>query len=228
MDSRFADEWTSSLGDILVSPGPTPASGKARTTLDTFGRILQRSCEQFSLFGASSRTSPDTCPLDSPPFIEAYELWATKLRQDCLQRPSAARPTSGSGCSSWPTVRVADEKPSLAGKQATVNDKGRIVRSTGEDFSMALCDAVQVNWPTPQSFDSTDCPSGDRQKRLQSGGCRNLWEEVATDGRPDPDSPSTNGKNRGLWTTPKAYSGGDTDLKTGQDRMKRRKIQGKS
>lgn len=30
--------------------------------------------------------------------------------------------------------------------------------------------------PTPQAFDATDCPSGDRKKRKQKGGCANLRE----------------------------------------------------
>jgi len=190
MDSRFADEWTSSLGDILVSPGPTPASGKARTTLDTFGRILQRSCEQFSLFGASSRTSPDTCPLDSPPFIEAYELWATKLRQDCLRRQSAVRPTSGNGCSSWPTARV----------QMTRNAKEDRHKCNLEEVVQS---AVQM-FPTPRSSDSKQHSESKIQRvkdgTMDVGKCQ--LREIVQDGPPDPASPSTNGKSPGLWSTP--------------------------
>lgn len=145
--SDFEERYTASLADIHANPSLSPASGRARTTPDTFGRILQQSCGQLSLFGASSRTSPDTCPLDSPPFIEAYETWVTKLRQDCLRRQSAARPTSGSGCSSWPTASEMDVK----------NPNPRVLRQ-GRAAYDNLSRAVQWGTPRVTTNGGTPCP----------------------------------------------------------------------
>ncbi|MCK5616298.1 hypothetical protein KAR91_81300, partial [Candidatus Pacearchaeota archaeon] len=41
---------------------------------------------QLDLFGASSRTSADTSIWDLTKFTKAFEIWVTRLRQDCLQR----------------------------------------------------------------------------------------------------------------------------------------------
>jgi len=199
--SDFEDALISSLAATRASRSVTPASGKARTTLDTFGRILQRSCEQFSLFGASSRTLPDTCPLDSPPFIEAYESWVTQLRRDCLQRPSAARPTNGSGCSSWPTMNVPNRGCEL--------DKSHRPESGGVD----LQSAVQM-YPTPAAANYRD---GKASPATMARNSRPL-QEVAISGQPHPASPSTNGKNQGLWAsmqTTDAIKGGNVSPRPG-------------
>ena len=70
----FEDALILSLRDTPASRSVMPASEKEQTTLDTFGRILQESSRQLSLFGASLRTSRDILPSDSPKFIEAYDL----------------------------------------------------------------------------------------------------------------------------------------------------------
>jgi len=74
----------------------------------------------------------------------------------CALRASGLR-TSASASTGWPTPRTQDEKPSLAGRKATINDKGRVVRESGQDFSMALCDAAQLaGWPTPNAGPQND------------------------------------------------------------------------
>ena len=90
MDALFEEKYTASLEVIPASRSVAPENEKEQTTPDTFGRILLESCRQLDLFGASLKTSPDTLPLDSLKFTEAYEIWVTKLRLDSLVRLSAA------------------------------------------------------------------------------------------------------------------------------------------
>lgn len=131
--SDFEDALISSFRAIRANHFRSQASVKEPTIPDTFGRLLLESSRQLSLFGASSRTSPDTLASDSPTFIAAYEIWVTKLRLDCLQRQSAARLTSGNGSLSWPTVR--------ANETCQYNSK---------DNGVALSRAVK-QWPTPEA-----------------------------------------------------------------------------
>ena len=92
MASRFATEYTLSLAVIPANHSVVQDNEKGQTTLDTFGRILKDSFAQLDLFGASSKTSQDTLRLDSPKFTEAYEIWVTKLRQDCLTAAECGAP----------------------------------------------------------------------------------------------------------------------------------------
>jgi hypothetical protein len=224
----FTEKWTSSLADIPASPSPLPASGKAKTTLDTFGRILQQSCGQLSLFAASSKMYPDTLPLDSPQFIEAYETWVTRLRQDCLQRQRSAHPTSGSDCLSWRSPAVQEPGVSVDRLEGAIG--ARMYDS--ETGRLAQCGLTQqVQWPTP-NVPNRGCESQtSKDSRPDSGGIdlqtAVLWLTPQhseykgqsqrghdapgdrltnmvslTDGPQAPDSLNTSGKNQGLWCTP--------------------------
>ena len=229
----FEDALISSLRATRASRSVPPASEKAKATTDTFGRILRESCGQLNLFGASSRTSPATCPLDSPQFTEAYEIWVTKLRQDCLQRQSAVRRTDGSDCLFWPTMSVYGQH----------NYKG-VSEKSGDGLATAV-----KNWPTPNVPNRG--PELSKKHRPKSGGIDlqssvALWPTPATaeagkisnqpnygqvalsnhpairgtprrpplrkdrkgqpkaDGLRRQDSPSMNGKSQELWGTPQA------------------------
>lgn len=217
-EKHFVERYTSSLEGIHAKDFPTQDCDEGRTTPDTFSRILQRSCEQFSLFGASSRMSPDTCPLDSPPFIEAYEIWTTKLRQDCLLRANAVRPTNGSGCSSWPTAQAHDATGQRGNTEAdhhyyphdlsnavnwpthTVNSQAQTADTPtpGQTGGTTLEGMVRM-FPSPAAANYRD---GKASPATMARNSRPLQEFIVS-GPPDPASPSTNGKNPGLlWRTP--------------------------
>jgi len=86
--------------------------------------------------------------LDSKRYNRAFEIWVTKLRQDCLQRQKLAQAIRESDYSSWatPAAQEPGNKP-----QTYTQGKNRKPHK-GNDFGMGLTQQVQVNWPTPQAF----------------------------------------------------------------------------
>jgi len=178
LHKAFEEKYTASLAVIPASRLAVQDSEKEPTTPDTFGRILLESSRQLDLFGASSRTSPDTLPLDSRKFIEAYGIWVTKLRQDSLQRQRSVHLINESDCLSWLTPDVSDRRSEKSNQQGLSN---------------------QVNWPPPKQRDH----KGKSQRGIHKPGDA-LMNMVELNGLLAPDSPSSTGKNRELWSTPEA------------------------
>jgi hypothetical protein len=141
MASHFTKGYTSLLRVIPASRSALPASEKEQQTPDTFGRILKESFRQLDLFGASSRTSQDTLQLDTPQFTEAYEIWVTKLRLDCLLRRKSARLTRENDCLSWRTPDAGSKGNVATPTKCLMNGTAR------KDQQIRLAD--QVNWRTP-------------------------------------------------------------------------------
>jgi hypothetical protein len=191
----FVDALTTSLRVTRVNRLALQGSDKVQTTIDTFGRILRESSRQLDLFGASSRTSPDTLASDSPKFIAAYEIWVTQLRRDCLQRQKSALRTNDSGCLSWPTPKEHDVRP-----ESLESHYARKENAKGGMSELAIEVQKVKAWPTPQAHE----PRLGYQKRKDGKGQQSLTTIVIDNvGRPAPDSPSTNGKSRELlWPTP--------------------------
>lgn len=203
----FEDALISFLQDSPVNQYQSQDEEKENRTIDGFGMILRESLRQYDLFGSSSKTSPDSCPLDTPQFTEAYGLWVTKLRRACLQRQRSARLTREKGCLSWPSPEARNQE----GYQVV---NGKKVPRLGQ----------QVNWPTIQLADAKMCKF-DKRGNPHLGKVAGVWptpnvpnrgKELSKKHRPEsggidlqssvgllaPDKPSTNGKSRGLWTTP--------------------------
>ena len=195
MAGHFVRGYTSSLPVIPARERALPARGSKKETLDGFGRILKESLRQLDLFGASSRTSQDTLAVDTPQFIEAYAIWVTKSRLDCLRRRRSARLTREKECMSWPGPSVMDAA-GFCGKP----DKGRTGPNSGRTLTGKALEmegkGPHAKWPTPNIPNRGKELS--KKHRSGSGGI-DLQSSV---GQPAPDSPSTNGKSRELWTTP--------------------------
>jgi len=230
----FEDALISSLLATRASRSPSPASEKAQTIPDTFGRILHESLRQLSLFGASSRTSPDTLPSDSPQFIESYERWVTRLRQDSLQRQRSAPPTDGSGCLSWPTATkmgqaqtAENPSPGQTGGTTLAGAVGQWPtpncpreHSTGLMKEWGGCHNKLRQWPTPNVPNRGPETRASKAKRPESGGIdlqtevknvvRRTLPTCQVGGRPDQASSSTNGKSPELWPTPSVTFNGDS------------------
>lgn len=218
----FEDALISSLRATHASRSVLPVSGKEPTIPDTFGRLLLESSRQLSLFGASLRTSPDTSAWDSPTFTKAYETWVTQLREACLQRQSAERPTSGNGSLSYPTIQAHDAQgPKTPEQIAAMRQKSKAgVRNLNEAVNwptVSLCgqhnrkgasqnsgDGLSTavkQWPTPQHSEY----KGQSQRGQFSPDDRLSNKVAQTDGQPVPASLSMNGKSpESLWSTPRS------------------------
>jgi hypothetical protein len=132
-------------------------------------------------------------------FIEAYEIWVTKLRQDYLARQSAVRLTDEQDCLSWPTPKTPIGGPESRQSRAK-RDSG------GEDLAATI-----RQWPTPQYSEY----KGMGQRGLFSPTDR-LTNLI---GLLDRDKNNTNGKNQDvLWRTPQVQEPG----------IKRERLKGKN
>lgn len=166
--ASFVTAYTASLPVIHASHSAPQASGRGLPILDTFGRLYESTCEPSDLFGASLKTSKDTCGSDSERFSATFERWVTMLRRDCLRRQRSALRTSESGCLSWPTIRASD------GEHGGPNQ-----RDSGGKPALPM--AVQ-NWPTAKVSIGDYCYSrGDHDKPVMnlSGAVKN-WKTPKT------------------------------------------------
>ena len=143
----FLEKYTASLADIHVSRSVTQDSEKEPTTLDTFGRILKNTSVQLNLFGASLKTSGDTSALDLKRSHKAFEIWVTKLRQDCLQRQKLASLTRESDCSSWATPDVMNKQESAETAKRRMEKHKEGNRPTSGTRN--LYQVVMGAWTTP-------------------------------------------------------------------------------
>jgi len=225
MAGHFVTAYTSSLQVIPASRSAPQGKEKEQQTSDTFGRILRESFRQLDLFGASSRMSQDILQLDTPQFIEAYEIWVIGLRRDCLRRQSVAHRIDENGCLSWPTITMGRVTQQMSPSQL-------------KRHSLNLAMTVEKeNWPTPEAINKEESAKTAKKRMAlrkkmgkPTGETRNLYQTVnqwptpqeRDHKNPGPrdlnrhttplsavgllgrDSPSTNGKSRGLWMTPES------------------------
>ncbi|MCJ7828438.1 MAG: hypothetical protein MUP81_01700 [Dehalococcoidia bacterium] len=206
MQNLFETEYTSLLLVIPANRSASLARGREPTIPDTFGRILLESSRQLDLFGASSRTSPDILVSDSPMFTEAYTIWVTQLRLDCLRRQKSVLPINGNGCLSWPTSRATDWKDSQrkdlskAGLPEHVRDQVNWRTPTeGEagrnmDYANQTYLSDQVNWITPKQPSGGGCP-----RNTPGGGLRKLEDQTEVNW-PTPHLPSAHASDNSETT----------------------------
>ena len=148
--------------------------------------------------------------MDSTRFTEAFQIWVTQLRQDCLQRQNVVRPTDEKGCLSWPTAKVTDTEGGLSlAIQTSTGFKNP--RGHGSKLKEAV---AQVNWPTPTEAEAQKISNQPNFGQIalsnhpeirgkpQRAKSHKDYKGIPKVGLLDQDSPSTNGKNRGLWPTP--------------------------
>lgn len=166
--------WIASLAATRASPSVSPVLVEGLTTPATCGLILPALSVKSGLGGASSRTCPDTSRWDSMRLARIYSRWAIALRQEYSARPKPELPTEGSGCSSWPTARVATgaytrdggekgkERPSLEGvaemwptpMAGTPAQNGNAMAGNN-DFSRKTMEiAESASWASPRTSDT--------------------------------------------------------------------------
>jgi len=199
MDDLFVTEYISSLRVIPANHSQLQGKEKGQQIPDTFGLILKKLSRTRDLFGAFLKMSRDTWQLDSPKFIEAYEIWVTKLRQDCLRRQRLEHHIREKDCLFW----LTPESQNQEGYQIS---SGKKIPRLGQ----------QVKWPTPQQRDCT------RETLVK----RDRLPDIVRNGLLVQDSPSTDGKSQGLWITPQASMIGGS-IEINKARMKRLKAEGR-
>ena len=141
---RGVESWIASLAAGPVSHSPWPANRLGRTIRDTFGLTSLESLARFVPPSPFSKTYRGTLLLDSIPFSESFETWATELRRLSLLRRKSAQAIEGSGCSSWPTASVTNA-PRGSGREKKANGK------VYEHLGKTLASEAEQNWPTAQS-----------------------------------------------------------------------------
>ena len=193
----FVAAWTSSLGAIHASHSAPPGSDSVPTIPATFGHSSQTELDLCDPDSASLRTSRDTSALDSAQSLKNWQALVTRRRGEYLARVKSVRPTSASGCSSWPTASASEDAAGTPnGKmQWMLSQAARTGCATRKDY-------LESTWPTPQARDFKDTP-GDQCAR----NTLNLGRAVH--GRLAPANPSTSGSRQGLWATPRAGKTGD-------------------
>ena len=155
--NHFTDAWTSSLGDTHANPSVQPANVKVSKTRGIFGRLLQMAFDFSNPSAASLRTLKDISAWGCPTSSKTWQEWVIERRGAYSARLNAARRTGESGCSSWPTPQVGEEKVCMTGSQNqrmlshAVIDGPLVPASSNTDGSRL------ESWATPRTgaIDST-------------------------------------------------------------------------
>lgn len=151
----FIKEYTESLEVTHVSHLVTPVKEKEKTTLDTFGLILNESSKQLSLFSVSLKMCQGILIQDSVKYLKTYEKWVTGLRLDYSHRRKRARHILERGFLStrkWIT-------PTVVHSFAKVSDSCKwhqtyFTTESGRKMQSDLGIQVKMeNWPTPSATD---------------------------------------------------------------------------
>lgn len=142
-----------------ASPGVSPESEKEPKTNDGYGATFSASSLKSNQSTSFLRKclglfQEEVLVLSYPTLPKQGSMRSGVV----LQRQSAARPTSASGCSSWPTSTVADSQD--------MNPKPRPSRIATNRKTEYL--ARMVQWPTPNVPNRG--PEMDKSHRPESGG----------------------------------------------------------
>lgn len=147
--------------------------------------------EQLDLFGASSRTSPDTLPLATEKSDLNYKALATKLSREYLVRKRLAHHTRGKDSSSlpWSTPRVGGQE----------GYKTRLERGKDMGLQGQVEYYTEKNWPTPRNSEWKGTGPKGSKSQIHMNERDYLCARVEeTDGQPDPEKNNTNGKRHEL------------------------------
>lgn len=106
----FVTAWTSSLAATRASRSAQPASDSAPKTQDTSGRLSQMELIECDQVSVSLKTSRDISRWGCPTSSKTWQDWVSERRGAYSARVKSARRISGSGCSSWPTIRASEYK----------------------------------------------------------------------------------------------------------------------
>ena len=234
---NFEDALISYFQDIPVSPGPSPASDKADSTPDIFGRILKESYRQLDLFTSSSKTYRDYC--------QPEHLITGRTCTDTLPNYMRSPKHRGRGVDGI-SKNISADSTTTGSKQKACRLSPRSISAYKTLVSKLSLACLQrrksarltngsdcLSWPT---IKATDGEHGGPNRRDSKGQpalpmAVQIWPtpnardhkgqdmpnrtggsslpHMLQGGQPAPASPSTNGKSRELlWRTPAAQEPG--------------------
>jgi len=166
LGQSFVTEWTSCLAVTPVNLSAQPGNDLEQKTQDIFGPTSQAEFKFFDQSSVSSRMLKGTSVLDSEKSLENWKALVTKRRGEYSRRKNAsittdaARRTSASGCSSWPTPNTAD---SLQGGTTQGNRKNPNLSiavyglpAPGNHSTHGSRPEPSANWPSPKVSDVAD------------------------------------------------------------------------
>ena len=203
LGQRFATEWTSSLGATHASPSVQPANAKVSKTRGIFGRLLQMAFDFSNPSAASLKTSKDISAWGCPTSSKTWQEWVIERRGAYSARLNAARRTGESGCSSWPTPQVGEEKVCMTGSQNQRMLSHAVIDGPPAPASSNTDGSRLESWATPRTgaIDSTrpnnkgGVPLADQVARSwatpdvsdrRSNNCRQIGLSNQTQGKLNP------------------------------------------
>ena len=140
--ARGVAEYLSSLQDIHANRFLRRASGGGWKTTGGFGMTCDGSSTRFDPSRVSSRTRRNMLNTASTSLFATWSHWASAWRRACSELRTSGSPTSGSGCSFWPTPtasRYGNCRGGAAGRVGPVRQS---------------LDTIGAMWPTPTSRDA--------------------------------------------------------------------------
>jgi hypothetical protein len=220
----FTAAWTSSLAATRASHSAQPASDSEPKTQDTSGPTSEQELTLFDLESVSSRTSKDTLPSGCVTCCKTWAEWVTERRGAWRQRVNAVRLTSGSGSSSWPTIRASEYKD-----VGPVGSKSHD-HMLGKHYLCAVVTQDAANWPTirvaaerasrtsmtkqghwsaPSIAQAVELAEGILPREFKNAEeltpqAKRIFDAAQLHGQAAPASSNTSGSRQGLWQTPKA------------------------
>ena len=199
----FETEWTSSLGATHASHSVQPANAEAKTIQGTCGPTSQTAFDFSGLGAASLRTSRDISAWGCPTSSKTWQEWVIERRGAYSARLNAERRTGESGCSSWPTPQVGEEKVCMTGSQNQRMLSHAVIDGHPAPASSSTPGSRQESWATPRTgaIDSTrpnnkgGVPLADQVARSwatpdvsdrRSNNCRQIGLSNQTQGKLNP------------------------------------------
>jgi hypothetical protein len=188
LGKAFETEWASSLEATHANHSPQQGSEQERKTQDTCGLGSQTEFGFSDQECASSRMSKDISRWDSPASSATWKSWVTRCRGEYSLRVKSVRPTSASGCSSWPTSNARDWKDSINGthppsrpnlSEQTLGQAVSVAHGLPAPANPSTDGSRLGSWATPRANKVHPEITEDNRDHLANRNKSNLGEEIA-------------------------------------------------
>ena len=154
----------------LFGPAPVPANpsrtrgrGRGKRTRDTSGRSFDASSPSAVLQESlANRLRASLDVSGSPEYALTWKDWDMQSGPPICALRAAARRTSGSDCSGWPTARKTDGEKGIRTSEGAIAEFER--KGNGADLPTV---ASVAGWPTPASHEPGGTPEQHLERKRQ-------------------------------------------------------------